>query len=1709
MSWIDKRQEQRVFAEANQIVNQRKKKNPADALVAQRLADIYRRHPYIPTGTALSLAEAGADMATVDNVALRATTTKYEKLTNEAQQPTVPDPRQSRDPEVMKQVNKGSWWSIGWDDVADATKFVAGNTLGRIAPLKSAVRQITSIASSGPQLVAAIGSKYTDPEFSVATDVGFTMKEANQIAETTSSGQLWKNPELQGDGFVISRELEEKRVEAVRKHRWQLSNGDYYTVGRGTANMFTTPGSFWYDVISGSIDAAITYWADPTNKPVDKLFKGIQAGKVIPGLDNLDEASAARKLAQNQAGLLSPTEQAAIDTSRFFGWLDNSRQGRRMVRRTAEETNELKILEAYNYKISPQKARELARAGTEDEVRGILGEAAMRLSDETERGMVPFARTAEGLPITGATYDVVQKIPGYAAIKNNRWLSKVPTSSLMVNGTPQQKAEGLKNMANWLRLIGVDPYDGQGQKLMEAAFDWAGADGTRTDANKMLRLFLGDKKAGTDGLLTLALRNADVDDATIAKMDEVFRDNERLLRTYSFNAAGQADDHGLMVYLTQFMDDVELDDVLHRLYSYKYTRGGSRAQMDSFVRSLQPGELTVFGPTTLSQVLNNTVILPDPQAIRKLMTNPFYIRGKSGMQNRVTRIAEEIQNEIWRPWALATVGFVMRNGFDAQTRIAMSGIVNNNPLDYLLIAARRRGAGTVTGQTWRSAEEIPNSILLKVARTQDPDKIVKLLDEYYPVDFPLPDSIVDDLIDAGFETTVVSGISKTLKKDRATALQEVRDIIGRSRPMLEELDEYVDFTRSQSKYMVEDPRHQLAKLIEDGQVVTVDTSSATYAKGLLDQAGQINADPFLSFAARLMHLPVDRQIEAVVKWLAKDTTETRRARNTLIDIVSNPLVGDNLNGRNKVMASVVDATNMTDDELVEAVYRTNNLAQVELFVQNNDELRALVGYNSVPVGQSQIVDEATATRFHVGAGKPKPGDILVETTVLPNGQQTQKTYLILERSKPKGATSNTYKIIQVEDAYTALKREPGRTIVSPRAQRFAENLQERNRQAIRSGLNPVAPPEVAMRVETPAMRGNGKVFRGGETLTDAATFLPRLFFRSVVDPVAKTLERSPAFRRIYYNIIRENVDLLEPDEVLKLIDNIDKAAQRAFPKAYAKNPKKAIIHYVGGKDVYDAIENAGMNRTGLGGTVEQLQDYALTTAKLDAEEIFFNNVSRSNFTDAMRVVAPFGAAWAEIAGTYAKAIVRNPSRASKALMVYRGAEQYDPENDGRGFFWTDPQTGQQMFTFPLSGYAIKGLTALTGQSVEGSVLTAPTKRLSAGFSLIPSLGPVFSIAATEWFNRQNEPDMDAFRKFILPYGDANVGDLVPGSVAKFLEAVKTGVTDLTTMRGNVKQDIFAYLMSTGEYDATDPEDVTRAEQDADAASSGMMMIRAISQFVGPTAGTPQYRYKKEAGEYYWTNEMVKAFSDLQNEDYDSAVAEFIKRFGMNAMIYVSGKTRVSEEYRGVEATEEYGKWERENDDLIKAFKKTAPFLAPGSFGDFSMEVYSRQLAAGMRKDRDNRDRLADAQRRVGSALYKHIRNQFPETLTDAQREELKRYREAIHKKHPGFPKVAEFTAGEFDNFVNDLGRLLQDPRVKGNKVAESTREYLKYRANMIAKLKSQEGVSIRAQKNPGAVAVRGMLYARGESLAEQNPDFRRIWDQELASEVEGTANLED
>lgn len=1682
MSWIDKRDEPQLLAEVEQNIKRKKQTNPNTALVGERLAGIYRRHPYIPTGVALSLAEANADVATVDAVAMSSAMNKMVKLADEQMQPRKDD--SWKDPKTWDP-NAG----FGWDDVVKPVGWLLGKTVGSIAPLKTASRYTFAALESGPQHIANYLSRVTDPNRPTS--------DVTDASVSTSIGALLKWPELQGDGFFIDEELQEKRTEAVRRYRWQLANGDSYTPGRGGAQMVFTPGSAPYSLVSGIIDAAVAWKADPTGAPLDEVAKYNKARKIIPAVETVDEVDAARKLAKLEAGVLSTAEEHAIDTSKFFNWLDNTSIGRRVVDRTAEETNELRIMEAYNYRISPDTARRLARTTDRDEIRGILGDAATRLKTETEAGAVQFATSAEQLPIASVWNAAVENIPGYRAIKESRLFSKVPKGQLVVNGTPQQKAEGLKNIKNWLTLLKIDPYSGDGQNLMEQAFTWAGADGTRVDANKMVDLFLGNKSRKITGVLPTALLAENVPVEQIDELMETLRGSEKLLRQYGTDAAGVADDKGMFLHLAQHMRDNELAVLLEELFPKLDVGSMNKQDMLNYVSSLEPGRIILNGPQTLAQMLNNVVVLPDPRTIRKITSNPFFdLRydktvARKSQQARTSQLLETIQNDVWRPWALATFGFVMRNTFDAQTRVAMSGIMRGNPLDYLLIALNKRGIGTIGGQAWRSAEDVPVGLVRSIVYgrlgdgrpIRDPNIIQELLDPYVG---QLSDDVMGDLL-------------------QANKPEDVMKVLARVQPADDILEEYADFSQGFSRRMVEDPRNQLERLVETDQVKAIDPSQPAFRQAMIDNAGLLYGDPFARLSARIMHLSDDAQKRVVVDWLQSGTRDSQNARRQIVDYLTAPTVARRTDGMNRTVASAVDVAKMTDEQLVELWYETGARTAVEEYTRRSDELRTFVGYNSVPVAPAQLVDEDTVKALNNGQ-PPKPGDVLLETydEVIERGgeeivRERTRQHLVLERERiPKTKPPQfRYKTIEVKDVGTAFGRtKAGETVQSKSAEQFIDQLVTASRQAQDQGLNPLVPDRALVRV-----RETEKAW--SDTVKNLVTAPARGFFKYVVGPYTKALERSPAFRKMYYNVIEDNAKLLYPPEARRVLDTIRDEAEKAFPQAFERDPEAAMRYYVGGKTVLDALEAAAKGGPTAGiGTAQQLQDYAMAIAKYDSEELFFNNVERSNFTDAMRVVAPFGAAWAEIAGTYGKALVQNPARLRKATLVYRGAEQYDPDNDGRGMIWTDPQSGNQMFAFPLSGTVTKALTALTGKPVEETFLAAPTRRLSAGFSLIPSLGPVYSVLASEIFNRTNIPATSDFRKMLLPYGDAGIEGLVPGALAKFLQGLDADPSNLNNVYGNTYQDMFAYLSTTGEYDLTDSSDVARLDEDSRQAARGMTFVRAISQFVGPTSASPQYRFRNEAGEFYFVNEMVRVFSDLQAENYDTAVAEFTKRFGTQALIYLSGKTKVDPAYKGVEANEEYGRWEQENRELIRTFKDTAPFLAPGAFGEFSPEVYSKQVAAGMRKDRDNQDRLADAQRRMGSALYKHIRNQFPEVLSDTQRERLRRYRTQIHEQYPGFPKNVEFKVGEFENFVDRLGKLVQDPRTQGNPVRDAIWDYLKYRANTISSLERQYGVSLNAEKSEGARNARGLLYAKGEELATVVPDFRRIWEQELSSELE-------
>jgi hypothetical protein len=1606
MGWIDYGDPQ-LLPDVAARLKRSKTQNPNDALVAKRIADIYRVHPYMPTGVVLSLAEAGADPETVNEAARKSSLNQYVKSATTA---LTAEEKKANEILGKKTVrNKVLNW------IAAPIGKVISKTLGNIpiisADVKDNIKFISTVAETGTAYVDSLGSALTDPE-NKSDDMG-------QFWDTLPITQYFKNFGDTGSGFTLGGVAEEKRLEAVQKFRWDI-NGENYTIGRGAANVVFAPGSKPYKFLSGTIDAAKTWYVDPTNKPIEILAAAQKAKKVIPFLETADEIAAASKLAKGSAGLLSTAEQHAIDNSKFFNWLDNSRWGQTVVKRSVEETDEFKIFEAYGGKITPAEARRIANAKTTDEVRGIIAEQAVRLSDETAQGMVPFATSADQLPIT-------QRVPVYKWRNSSRWLSKVPKNTLLVNGTDDEKAAAVQNIGNWLKLMKIDPYSGAGKTLMTKAFDAYGAEGTRVESDQLFRLFMGDERTATDGILHVALDNGGVDRAITNDIAKQFRTGLDAFRKNAIDAAGRTDDNGFILHMTSFMDDTELYDLLKDVIPYKITPGMTRPDLDDVLKNLQPGEMTTWGPLAVSQMLNNVQILPDPRQIRRLTTNPFFRLTADGKELKTASIVSYIQNDLWRPYALMSFGYIMRNTMDANLRMALHGISTDRPIDYLMMLLGKRGVGTVSqGRLWT---------------------------------------------EAGKET-----------------------FLGE-----DDLLPFTQFVKNRAAYLIDDPAEALTRLVKNNEATVVNTGDTNYLPAFVHSARMIYADPLLRLYSRIMHLPVPRQKQILIDAISKGTNESKNLRKTIVDyLVEGPLVNNKNNGRLIGRGGISNARSMTDDELITAWAETATKFQVDQFtVDGLDELRALVGYNHVPLGPSEMWDEATIRGLTIGGVRPKVGEVITHDVggAFPKFEH----WLVLETSAVKNAASGkidrSFKVIQVDDLNRALTGEDG----SDLAQKFIKDRLNTHAASMGNGGTPLVPEWVVGQIRVKPVADQGTTESGRAFLRSVAT-PAQWFFSHIVQPFGEMAERSPAFRISYYRNIAENAMLLTPVEAQKLIDNIDTYAQLTFPKLYATDPTQAIEKYIGGKNIWNDIKTstteAASRATGVG-TVEQLETYSGARAKADMEELFFSNVEKSNFADAMRIIAPFGAAWAEVAGRYTRELIQDPSRMRKTQLLYRGAEGFDPDQDGRGLIYHDAQTGEMMFTFPLSGRIAKMLTGIPG--VE---LAAPVKRLSAGIAVVPGVGPMVQIAAGKIFDQLGVPDTNQLRKVVNPYGNTSFANLVPGSFSKAYSAIFDSPDKLNTVYGSTYIDVFSHLSTTGEYDLADSNDVERLVEDAKTKSRGVALLRALSQFIGPTAAKPEYRFKSELSDYYYVNEMVKQYSEWQDENYETATAKFINTFGDEAMIYLAGKTKTNPQYQGLEASAEFGTWADDNKGLVAAFKSTAPYLAPVGARDLSMQVWSKQIATGKRYRVDSVDRLAEAQKRLGSALYFSERKKYGDTLDKASRDELKAVRVRLHEKYPGFPVKASFDPGEFDTFIGNLERLIKDNRTEGNPVARDIKLYLNARTQSQNAALSEAGVSLQAEKNPRANELRGNLFGYGEQLATNNPDFRRIWEEQLSYEVE-------
>ena len=702
------------------------------------------------------------------------------------------------------------------------------------------------------------------------------------------------------------------------------------------------------------------------------------------------------------------------------------------------------------------------------------------------------------------------------------------------------------------------------------------------------------------------------------------------------------------------------------------------------------------------------------------------------------------------------------------------------------------------------------------------------------------------------------------------------------------------------------------------------------------------------------------------------------------------------------------------------------------------------------------------------------------------------------------------------------------------------------------------------------------------------------FFSVLFDKPDVYLNRSPVWRQFYYLKVNDLLDHLAPGEARFIRDAVldargyqakellgklerlvpdpvtgeydlgwRKASASQFDalventkneiaKAAAKSDEGWGARYVGSKETWKKINDLADGKLPSKGdlTAKEVSDASRSFAADETMSTLYNASRDNNFAQVMRIVAPFGPAWAEFWSNLSRTVMRAPQNIQKtknaAVLV-----------DGmRGFFGIDPVTGEPIFNYlptdaalPILGaVAGLGIGAVTG-GLPGAVvasylgarggqmaaekvapvapeLVSPAKALNVGFNVLPGLSPVVQIAAN--LIVPDKPSTDFIRNFVSPYGPpAALAGVMPSWLNKLSEAI-TADPETDRIYAAMRMDAFVALMASGKYNRMDNNEISKAWDKAGEVGRYLTVARAIGQFVGPgRPGVQMMVPTKYEGQItiedvqYLVKDgnipnvvAAKLFRQLQSEDITTAVTRYLDILGEDFMYYTAGRTKTT--VGGLDASKEFNNWERNNQSFADSHKNVYGWFGPvGS--DLSKQAYIRQITTGRRETRKDPVVLVrDTEYIVASALYRnYVANNQPNINPDGTiyREEKNRitelyedYRATLKQVFPGYD-YKSIDSKATATRIKEVIAAANDPRIQDNVVAQVVQTYNDFREQAIGIANSP------ARRPDGPVTdniltgnknadLRAALRDFGDRLAIANPEFQRIWEDVFYYEVD-------
>jgi hypothetical protein len=584
------------------------------------------------------------------------------------------------------------------------------------------------------------------------------------------------------------------------------------------------------------------------------------------------------------------------------------------------------------------------------------------------------------------------------------------------------------------------------------------------------------------------------------------------------------------------------------------------------------------------------------------------------------------------------------------------------------------------------------------------------------------------------------------------------------------------------------------------------------------------------------------------------------------------------------------------------------------------------------------------------------------------------------------------------------------------------------------------------------------------------------FFRAIYSNKSDKLYRVPLFARRYWDEMEHLLPRLTRDDALQAVANAEKAG------------------LVDAKQL-DRLRTLAGGASGAG-TLEDADQLAKGWALEDVRKLFYKADREPYALDKARLVMPFARAFAEVLTTWTRTLSQDP------IGVGRGVSRTYQGLRDAGVFHQNQQ-GQDVFTFPASGALARGLVGVDAP------MDIRVKDLNIVNSILPGFGPVVSVPA--YWLAQRAPVPQSAVSLLFPYGEPKTSfeSVVPSWADKLRHGFNQDESD--QVYGNTVFRVAQALLASGEY-STDEAGRARLLEDARDKASALTSLRAMFQFIGPAAASPDYKAIDAAGgdlpiwkmgaDYY--NNMTAEAADKAG--FDSPEEMFIAKYGERNLTYLVG--RHTNEGRGVRPIDEFIDWRRgEGRYASKAHPDIYGFLGPqGGTDDYSINAQGVLERSGDSPRRTSNDLVAETNGRLAENAWQDAKDAiaagFPNPSKRQQAaidKRLGEIREALVREFPGWNPAVSGPQFRTDNTrrIAALEAAARDERLGDNATVQTLQQYFQARATAMA---AAQNMGFKTLTGAKVAPIREWLTQAAVNLSTADDGFAAAWRKVLRYE---------